>query len=343
MSKKNKNTGSNAVSTNAEAAKTATTKVACHSGNVSVMYYPVLESNLYCGGWSRGANSEGLVVIDLTGSEPIDGVGPIRALNESAKKEFAKVIELNQAERSLPWLSFKVKDFGVPDVERETWAELADAILNLMKQGHSVLLACNGGHGRTGTAAAIICHMLNNSVGDPVEYIRSVYCNSAVETYEQHKYVNKMCGLDVPKDIGYKHEYKTTYYNYGGYGGYAGGYQQGYQWNQTKLTWEPPSPQPETEPPTSGGTYLTDKRAGEISKYLNGLLISNEIVVYSKGSAVEVVVIQGGDMIYYEVVDISETDSSVKVENVKTGETRTLGLEFLAKSVEVEAYYESLE
>lgn len=323
-------------------------KPKCHTGNVVVMHQEESGGKLYCGGWTRGADSDGLAVIDLTGKEPIDVSNPFKALNSSAEKLFKKAIESAAGERTLPWLSFKIKDFGVPDVGIETWKALADVISKLMDEGHGILLACAGGHGRTGTAASIICYLLNKDIGDPVEYLRGVYCNDAVETYEQHKYVNEMLGLPVPKDIGYKHAnygasgWQAGAGSYGGYNSY-GGYQTGYVWNTVSNKWEPPAPT------TGGGSpsysaksyvYLTKQQVDDIVAYLNGYNIANEVVLYNNGYAIEVTIILNDDMTYYEIIGYDKANNSVKLDNVKTAETRTVGVEFLSTKEEVEKYYE---
>jgi len=185
------------------------------------MYDGKTQAGLFAGGWSRSADTKGMAVIDLTGDRDIDQSPVFTALNSSAETAFSNIIELNTTERALPWLSFKVKDFGTPNVKPETWRMLADTVLELTRNGTSVLVCCQGGHGRTGMVVSILCYLMNPSIGDPVKYVRSVYCNSAVETYAQHEYVCKMLGLPKPDDIGYKHEYKAANYvtPYAGKGG----------------------------------------------------------------------------------------------------------------------------
>jgi hypothetical protein len=176
------------------------------------MYNDKTQAGLYAGGWSRGANTKGVAVIDLTGERSIDQGNVFEALNSSAEAAFGSVIELNQSESELPWLSFKVRDFGIPNVKPGTWQLLADTVRQFMKDGISVLVCCQGGHGRTGMVISILCYLMNNLIGDPVKYVRSVYCNSAVETYAQHEYVCQALGLPKPDDIGYKCEYKVANY-----------------------------------------------------------------------------------------------------------------------------------
>jgi protein-tyrosine phosphatase len=178
---------------------------------VRLTYNSQTNAGLYAGGWSRGVVTKDFAVIDLTGDHAIDQTNVFTPLNTSAEQRFGNVVELNKQERALPWLSFRIKDFGVPNVKLETWALLADSVRQLMAEGINVVVFCQGGHGRTGMVAAILCSLLGVGGTDPVKYVRSVYCNSAVETHDQHKYVHQVLGLPEPQDIGYKHEIKYTY------------------------------------------------------------------------------------------------------------------------------------
>jgi hypothetical protein len=56
-----------------------------------------------------------------------------------------------------PGVDLDWPDRGTPRLSREWWEELAD---NLSKIKGKVGLCCAGGHGRTGTAAVILCSLL---------------------------------------------------------------------------------------------------------------------------------------------------------------------------------------
>lgn len=313
---------------------------ACHSGNVSVMHSAVTEAHLYCGGWSRGADSADVAVIDLTGTEPLDVESPFRALNDQAAQAFKAAMDSASEERTLPWLSFKIKDFGVPTVKRETWVALAAAIKQLLDQGSDVLLACQGGHGRTGTAAAIICYLLNSEVGDPVTYLRSVYCEHAVETRRQHLYVNRMCELPEPPMLEYKHEYAWT----GGNTWKASNsWQPGYTWDTKTNQWVDPNKQ-DSKPETGMGQsyypdFMPDQDVADLAKILEQNGYDFETPNYSMGTDVEVSIFDNGNPVAYIVSEYFRTSETVEVINIKTGESRTVPISFLAKRDEVNKHY----
>jgi len=145
----------------------------CHDGNCHLV------ENLWIGGWSRGADPSGFHVIDLTGGRP--GVYEIGGT-------FAETVSLISP---LSWLSLPIRDFDVPPYDLEVWLSLAREIRQV---GEPVLVVCDGGHGRSGTVAAILAFLLAPDVvgDDPVQWIRSHYCRLAVETQGQDEYVMKM-------------------------------------------------------------------------------------------------------------------------------------------------------
>ena len=206
-------------------------KYNCHTGQTRVIRVggkQESEAGLYLGGWTRGAQSAGFHVIDLTGHE-YDAGQVFEAKNKQAESAFASALSCLDLNDSLSWLSFPIKDYGVPKASRAQWEALAADILRLIQAGQKVLMCCTGGHGRTGTAGAILCGLLANIGDDPIGWLRGVYCDNAVETEEQHKYVHRILNLPAPSDDVLK-QYAKTYavtqylpgggYNYGGYGGW---------------------------------------------------------------------------------------------------------------------------
>jgi protein-tyrosine phosphatase len=66
------------------------------------------------------------------------------------------------------------------------------------KQVKKVLFFCMGGHGRTGTAVG--CLMTVGAVengGQAIRHIREHYCERAVETKKQERYVRSMVARKV--------------------------------------------------------------------------------------------------------------------------------------------------
>ncbi len=292
-------------------------------------------ASLYCGGWSRDAVTEGLAVIDLTGSKEPAGGNPFRALNSSASDVFGSIIDLNRHERAQPWLSFAVKDFGTPQVNEQTWELLSNIILELLTKGTSVLIACNGGHGRTGTVAAIICHMLNPDIGDPVDYLRSVYCKDAVENHDQHAYVNRVLGLPEPDPkTYYKHGYVTYNYSYNSVGGnddMATSAQSGAD-NGLK----------------SGGSNDSVFRSlsnlpgyAEMNLAMDELGVDHQEVPYGMNWTVEVAVQHEQSLEYYEVIKYDGKDRAVRVVSVSGGYERWIPIENLATTADMDTLYEN--
>jgi hypothetical protein len=86
-------------------------------------------------------------------------------------------------------------DMSVPRLDVNDWRMLA----KVMAKEKNVYVACAGGHGRTGTALAILGHFwgcLPKDM-DPVDYLRKVYCSEAVETPKQGIYIFDMTGRSV--------------------------------------------------------------------------------------------------------------------------------------------------
>lgn len=224
---KTPNTTKTSNATNTPAQAKPATKVVytlCHTGNVELTHLG--DAKLYAGGWTRGAKSAGCVTIDLTGSE-YRFESKIKAENTYGEIAFKRTLDSTPREDvSLAWLSMPIKDYGTPSWGINTWRALATDIYDIMKTGQSVLIACTGGHGRTGLAISIILSLLSIiPVGaNPVEYVRKNYCKDSVETLGQENYVYKTLGLNFTAD---PKQYKTyPSYWYGDddyYGTYSNG------------------------------------------------------------------------------------------------------------------------
>lgn len=84
-------------------------------------------------------------------------------------------------------------DFGVPgDADRVRTA--LQALLERARRGERVEIGCLGGHGRTGTALALLAVLTGHPADDAVAWVRAHYCPRAVETPEQQAYVEKYAG-----------------------------------------------------------------------------------------------------------------------------------------------------
>lgn len=81
-------------------------------------------------------------------------------------------------------------DFGVPADRAEVLARLT-SLLDRARQGQSVEIGCLGGHGRTGTALALLAVLAGHPSDDAVAWVRTHYCPKAVETREQSAYITQ--------------------------------------------------------------------------------------------------------------------------------------------------------
>lgn len=85
-------------------------------------------------------------------------------------------------------------DYGVPPVSKEFWQNLYKYLRDI--DGYTAFgVACLGGHGRTGTALAILRGLSDPSIVNPVEWVRENYCECSVETEEQFNYVFSSMGI----------------------------------------------------------------------------------------------------------------------------------------------------
>ena len=78
-------------------------------------------------------------------------------------------------------------DYGLPADPVSTDHVLAEAAA-LARSGAVVEIGCIGGHGRTGTALAMLA-LAAGLTTDPVAWVRRVYCDKAIETNEQESFV----------------------------------------------------------------------------------------------------------------------------------------------------------
>lgn len=169
----------------------------CHTGNTSIFQHKN-GTHLYIGGWNQGAVIDSNThVIDLTGTE--HRYHDLAIAYDNASQKFLPFINNSCA----GWLSLPFPDYNVPAGLRtlEQWQGIANVILDIMKSGHDVLVACHGGHGRSGLFCSIVGYLLNikkdRSWSSPVEKIRQIHCGEAVETYNQEKFVYDILGLNI--------------------------------------------------------------------------------------------------------------------------------------------------
>lgn len=89
-----------------------------------------------------------------------------------------------------PWEHAKTAwpDFGLPSDVDGLRAELS-AVLARATAGDRVEIGCLGAHGRTGTALACLAIIDGEDPGGAVAWVRTTYCERAIETPDQEAFV----------------------------------------------------------------------------------------------------------------------------------------------------------
>lgn len=207
---------------------------ACHTGNKKIL--TVGETALYAGGWTRGATPKGnMIVIDLA-----DGLRDNVSVSDETGGMFPSVEKVQNKHKVV---KLYIPDYDVPKFDRAFWKDFAKDILLSMQKGYDILVACTGGHGRTGLVIAILAGLLikpdTESMG-ATAYIREHYCKEAVETLEQEDYVEWV--LYETSDVFVSKSYGK--YSYGDYSDkydlndpyYTGGKQLPFETGKTATT-----------------------------------------------------------------------------------------------------------
>lgn len=103
----------------------------------------------------------------------------VKKLNQfimkSAGRERTKVLQIDWDDRRAPKLNYGF------------WKALVDGL-----EG-TALIACQGGHGRSGTGAVCMMMIMNPeySPADAIIHLRAMHCARAIESKEQHEYIGK--------------------------------------------------------------------------------------------------------------------------------------------------------
>jgi hypothetical protein len=101
-------------------------------------------------------------------------------------------VECSFIELQLDW-----PDFGTINMPREFWVDL---LKYLEANNFKMLVFCQGGHGRTGTALAVMMGLaLDYNSEDAMKWVRQNYCFQAIESLSQEAYIRRM--LNEPPKV----------------------------------------------------------------------------------------------------------------------------------------------
>jgi len=110
-------------------------------------------------------------------------------------------------------ICFPIADLGIPSIGKVKYFEQVLTVMHsYLQDKQNVHVNCFGGHGRTGLLLGCYLGKYFKDLveSDPVKYLRSVYCDLAVETFTQHDFIADYTGTKEAK----KSEYFQENYNY---------------------------------------------------------------------------------------------------------------------------------
>jgi hypothetical protein len=120
-------------------------------------------------------------------------------------------------DRSCERIYYYIRDMSVPGDPNE-FKSLIDYLIKNIRAGKKVHIGCIGGHGRTGIVLAALANVLGG-IEDAITYVRENYCEKAVETAEQGRFLNRHFGI---KEVQFFKKSMFAGDYYGGYGSYKG-------------------------------------------------------------------------------------------------------------------------
>jgi len=99
-----------------------------------------------------------------------------------------------------PWWPFIVVDWtDQAALEADYYATLVDTAVEMLEAGQRVEIACQGGHGRTGTLlAGILAKVESLPAREAIDTLRKRYCKQAVESHAQVKQIYEYLGEEPP-------------------------------------------------------------------------------------------------------------------------------------------------
>jgi len=107
-----------------------------------------------------------------------------------------------ESSKVYPWESghsfqYKIHDMRAPS-NPSTFNQLVQWLAVQVRLGHKVHIGCIGGHGRTGTVLTALVYVMTGNT-KAIEYVRENYCEKAVESTEQIKFLMTHFGQEEAK------------------------------------------------------------------------------------------------------------------------------------------------
>lgn len=156
----------------------------CHPNTAKVFSKENL--TFYGGGSMAGVDSRGMNYLINVGSQ----LSPHVELSGIAMPSLSKMVAGT--------ISIKWPDGSVPSLDREFWQSLLKDLKFVSKgKDFKVLVSCQGGHGRTGTALSILYGLCYPEIENPIQAVRDMYCKHVVETTTQVGYVGKILNKEL--------------------------------------------------------------------------------------------------------------------------------------------------
>lgn len=211
----------------------------CHKGPIHVMN--IGTTSIWAGSRSEVTRGEWALRIRISDTGAVGEATDVHMDYQASKMLPRELLELDIP----PTLDIMWPDFGTPELGWQWWDRLVEALRALPK-GSDVGIHCMGGHGRTGTALAILAALSEQTDGDPVQWVRDRYCEEAVESAGQIGYVEEVTGIPVRAASAYANKQSKTPVTKAGANHME---TLGYVWNEKRRVYEPAD--------NSGDSYLS--------------------------------------------------------------------------------------
>ena len=126
--------------------------------------------------------------------------------NEENASHFASWVR--EVRPTAEYIATVCADGSVPPLTADWWHGVANGLVSAAAAKtdgpYRVCVYCYGGHGRTGTALAILASILEATPAgeNSVLWVRDQYCDEAIETQKQLDYIAKITGEDMKGVLG---------------------------------------------------------------------------------------------------------------------------------------------